>query len=52
MTDNNVFDMAEYKARKAARAMPYVSDFEARLLKVKQSFERINQLMAELKEKN
>jgi hypothetical protein len=51
MTDN-VFDMAEYKARKAEREMPYVSDFEARLLKVKASFERINRLFAELKGKN
>ena len=48
--DENVFDMAEYKARKAARKMPYKSDFEERLERIRSSLSRINTLMKELKE--
>lgn len=48
--DENVFAMGEYKARKAARQMPYKSDFEQRLERIRSSLNRINVLMKELRE--
>lgn len=48
--EGNVFDLAEFRARRAERKMPYKSDFEARLERIKSSLGRINTLMKELRE--